>query len=201
MTLKNFHYYLQNEVDALLALYYTQTEVDNLFKKTMEIAFPLDGIGKGATAPTITRLGNTIGWAFTIGDDGYMSFEVPLSWDEDSDITIKLHVYVNDTYAASSGEVRWQGTYSCVPEDESEPVDGATHTGTLDSGDIDIPAVAKVLQEITLGAIPKADIACHDTIFILLSRIALVAGSDPGSEPVVVAAEYEWITDKLGEAL
>ena len=200
MTLKNFHYYLQNEVDALLALYYTQTEVDNLFKKEMEIAFPLDGIGKGATAPTITRLGNTIGWAFTIGDDGYLSFEVPVDWVTGENIEIVIHVYVNESYTVTSGEMRWQGLWSAVPEDGSEAVDGATHTGTMDSGDIDIPATAKGLLEIELGDITGANIAQHDVIFIKVSRIAINAGVEVTAEPVLVQAEYEYLSDRLGEA-
>ena len=183
--------------------YYTQTEVDGLFKKEMEISFPLDGIGRGATAPTITRLGNTIGWAFGIGDDGYMSFEVPLNWDGISNISVNLHMYVNEAYAFNNAETRWQATWSAVPEDGAEPVDGATHTGTLDSGDIDVPAVAKSLQEIPLGSIPLASLALHDTVFLLLSRIALVGGNDPAvpTPPIIVAAEYEWHTDSLGEDL
>ena len=166
-----------------------------------EVAISLDGIGKGATAPTLTRDTNCIGWAFTISDDGYMQFEVPVNWDGVSDIEIFIHIYTDDAYVATSNEVEtnWQATWSAVPEDGTEAIDGATHTGTITSGDIDTSTVAKGLQEIELGAIPAAEIAQHDVICLLFSRIALIGGSDPGNEPVLIQAEYEYASDKLGE--
>ena len=166
----------------------------------MENAFSLDGIGKGATAPTLVRLGNTMGYQFGIGDDGYMSFEIPLNWDTTTDISIKLHVYVNEDYDITAGEMRWQGTWSAVPETGAEAVDGATHTGTLDSGDVNISTTTKGLTEVKMGAIAAASLALHDTVFILVSRIAINAGTEVTEEPVVVHAEYEWIANKLGEA-
>ena len=166
-----------------------------------ELAFPLEGIGKGATAPTVTRLANSYGWAFTIGDDGYACFEVPLDWDSSTSIEITMHLYVDEAYAFNSAEVRFQGTWSASPEDGSEAIDAATHTGTLDSGDINIPATAKAEFEISLGSIPAASLAAHDIVHILFSRIALAAGNDPAAEPVVTAVEYEWTANKLGELL
>lgn len=185
--------YLKIASDGELTLYGTA-------RVMKEVAFPLDGIGKGATAPTLTRLGNTIGYAFTIGDDGYIHFEIPDDWAATTPITIHLHIYTNETYAANSGETRWQGAWSAIPEDGTEPVDGATHTGTVDSGDVNIPAAAKGMQEIDMSAIAGASLAQHDTIAIKLSRVALVAGSNPTAEPVVISAEYEYYADKLGEA-
>jgi len=172
-----------------------------------ELTFSLDGIGKGATAPTLTRLDNTFGWAFGIGDDGYLSFEVPLDWDNTdtvlNGIRIRIHVYVDEDYDITSGEMQWQGTWSSVPEDGSEAVDGATHTGTLDSGDINISTTAKGLTEVTVGTIAKESISKspHDQIFILLSRVAVDDGVEVSAEPVVVRAEYEWIANTLGETL
>ena len=87
-----------------------------------------------------------------------------------------------------------------IPEDGSEAVDGATHTGTLDSGDVNIPATAKGLQEITIGTIPAASLAAHDVVAIKLSRVALDAGNNPSPEPVLIQAEFEYIANKLGEA-
>ena len=88
-----------------------------------------------------------------------------------------------------------------IIENGIEPVDGATNTGTLDSGDVPIQAVAKSLQEIELGTIPAGSLAAHDVIFILLKRIALVGGTNPANPPVVVGAEYEWKANKLGGEL
>jgi len=166
-----------------------------------EAISPLDGIGKGATAPTLTRLGNTHGYAFAVNDDGYMSFEVPTNWDGSTGIDIRIHVYTNEAYAFNSAEIRFQGVWCAVPEDGSEAVDGATHTGTLDSGDINVLAVAKGMLDLSLGVIAAGSLAAHDTVFILLSRIALVAGNDPAVNPVVIHAEFEYIANKLGEAI
>ena len=164
-----------------------------------EVAFPLDAIGRGATAPTLTRFGNTVGYAFTIGDDGYMSFEVPPDWDSSTNIEILLHVYTDEAYVTNSGELRFAANWAAIPEDGSEAVDGATHTGTLDSGDINLPATAKALLEIEIGEIAAASLAAHDVVCIKLSRVAVNDGNDSTAEPVVIGAEYEWTANKLGE--
>jgi hypothetical protein len=166
-----------------------------------EVSFPLFQVGAGATAPTLVRFGNAFGYAFAILDDGYLQLEVPSDYDDTSGITIFLRTAINETYALQNAEVRWQGTYSCVPDDESEAITGATHTGTLDSGDVNIPAIARGLQEVTLGTIPAADLALNDVIFILISRIALVGGVNPTAVPVVIQAGYEYRSNKLGEAI
>jgi len=166
-----------------------------------ELVVPLDGIGKGVTAPTLTRLTNTIGYAFGIGDDGYMQFEIPHDWDSSTALSVLIHCYNTEAYATNSGEVQWQATWSAIPEDASEAVDGATHTGTLDSGDIDLPAIAKALQEVELGTIAAASLAYDDTVCLLVSRVALDGGNNPtAGEPVITRMEVEYIANKLGEA-
>ena len=166
-----------------------------------EIAFSLDSIGKGATAPTLTRLGNTVGYKFGINDDGYMQFEIPVDWDSTTDITIAIHIYTDDAYVTTTNEVetRWQGTWSAIPENGTEAVDGATHTGTLDSGDINLPTVGKALQEVHVGTIAAAGLIKDDVVCVKLSRVALDGGTDPANDPVLIHAEYEYIANKLGE--
>jgi hypothetical protein len=166
-----------------------------------EISFPLFAIGSGATAPTLVRFGNVFGYAFDIDDDGYLQLEVPSDFDDSTGITIFLRTAINEAYATDNAEVRWQGTYSCVPDDESEAVTDAEHTGTLDSGDINIPAIKRGLQQVTLGTIPATDLALNDVLFILLSRIALVGGNNPTAVPVIIQAGYEYTSNKLGEPI
>ena len=166
-----------------------------------ELAFSLDGIGRGSTAPTLTRLDNTVGYAFTIGDDGYMTLHIPLNWDDTASLEFALHVYIDEDYDITNGEVRFQGDWSAVPEDGTEAVDGATHTGTMDSGDIDIPSVVKAMFEIELGSIAAASLALHDTVFIKLSRVAVNDGTEATAEPVIVQAEYVWVANRLGELI
>lgn len=162
------------------------------------IDFALSEIGRGQTAPTLTRDTNCVGYAFTINDDGYMNFVVPSDWKSGTDIEVSVHIYTDDVAPA---EVRFQGAYSCLPEDGSVAIDGAVATGTLDSGDYTLPAVAKGLVDLSLGSIPAACLDEHYNICILLKRIALVGGSNPGNNPVVISAQYEYQADKLGDAL
>lgn len=168
---------------------------------SVHTSFGLSGIGQGATAPTLTRDTNTVGWKFTINDDGYIEFEVPQSWDSSTDIDVELHVYVDEAFAANSGEVRFQATWSAIPDDGSETIDGATHTGTLDSGDINIPATAKSVFGVDLGVIAAASLAVNDVVYLKISRIGLVGGNNPTAHPVVIAAEHIHTNNSLGGAI
>ena len=163
-----------------------------------EIELPLSGIGRGATAPTLVRIGSYTGYEFDIGDDGYFEFEVPNEWNGTTDIKIGLHWYCDEDYVTNSGEVQWQGIYACTPERSTEPLDAPTHTDTVVSGDVNIPATAKYLEE-TYLTIPAAALAYHDIVGVLISRIALVAGANPTAKPTIVSAEVSYYSNKLGE--
>ena len=164
------------------------------------LTFALDAVGRGATAPAETRLGNTVGWAFTINDDGYFSTELPYDWDSTTGIEIKLHYYTNEAYATNSGEVRWEVAWAAVAEDVDEVVDAPTHSGTLTGADKNISATAKGLQEYNVGTIAAASLAFEDCLFLKLKRIALTAGNNPTAEPVILAIEMEYTANTLGEA-
>ena len=140
---------------------------------------------------------NTVGYAFTIGDDGYAMFETPTDWDSSTAISVHFHVYVDEDFDVTGAEMRFQATYSCIPEDGSEAIDGATHTGTLDSGDVNIPSTAKGLLEIDMGEL--ANVASHDSIHLKISRIAINDGTEVSAEPIITQAEYSYYANKLGE--
>jgi len=162
--------------------------------------FVLDGIGKGATAPTLVRLSNTYGYSFTINDDGYMSLSLPNIWALGTSVQVKLHYYINEAYATANGEIRFTGTWGAYPHNSTEVVGAATHTGTLDSGDVNIPATAKLFSMINMGTIAGASLSADDCIFILLKRVALVGGNNPTAEPVIIHVQYVLTGDKLGDA-
>ena len=63
---------------------------------------------------------------------------------------------------------------------------------------MDLPITAKHLEE-TYLVIPAAALALHDIVGILVSRIALVAGSNPTAKPTIVSAEVSFYANKLGE--
>lgn len=159
----------------------------------------IDGLINGATAPTVTKLGNWYGYAFGKSDDGFIRpFEIPYDWDGATDITVKIHWYINEAYATHSGEVRWNINYSCCPE-TGQAVDSSTHGGTIDFADINIPATAKHLVE-TTGVLPVANLSVDDVIAMNVTRVNLVGGSDPTAEPVIVGIEIEFVSTKHGEA-
>lgn len=164
---------------------------------TREFIIPLTGFNHSGTKPTETILGNYIGYAFGINDLAYASFETPSDWDASADINILIHWYINEAYAANSGEVKWAVIYTATKEDGSEAVDGAT--ATVDSGDVNIPATAKYLVE-TSVSIPHAALEQHDMIGFQVKRVALTGGNNPTAEPVIVALECEYVANRLGIA-
>lgn len=164
------------------------------------VAIPLDGLGSGGSAPTITRLGNTYGWAFTIGDDGYASFEVPPDWDPTTDIDLTMHIYTNEAYATRSGEVRFQIGWSAIAVNANEAVDSPVHSGTAIGADLNIAATAKGMQEYVAGPIVAASLGVNDSVSLKVQRIALSAGVNPVAEPVVIFMEYSYIANHLGYA-
>ena len=153
----------------------------------------------GATKPTYTAVGNYQGFAFTIGDDGLTSYLHNYYFSSGAGLVLMVLWYCNEAYATGNGEVRWQATYSCCPA--GEVVTGPTHTGTLDSGDININATANKLMNSQIGIIPNADLSYGDYIGLTISRIALVGGNNPVAEPVIVGLYMIYVADKLGQAL
>jgi len=156
---------------------------------------PLDALGRGATAPTLVRLGNFAGYEFDIGDDGYFNFEVPYSWDSTTPIYVKIHWYINEAYATASGEIKWQIDYTACAEGV-DTADGAT--AALDTGDINIPTTAKTLTENDI-TIPANVLAIDDVVGIKIVRAALTAGTNPTAKPTIIGLEVGYTMNKLGE--
>lgn len=149
--------------------------------------------GIGATAPTQVILGNYTGWEYDINDDTVFTIELPNDVDTSEDIALHIDWYCGETYAANSGEVRWEMAWSLCPADNSEAVDAPTHTGTIDTGDINIPANAKYLVDNTTLIIAAASIADVDDILgARFKRIALVGGNNPTAKPTIVALHLEY---------
>ena len=158
-------------------------------------------LGKGATAPAQVILGNYNGWEYDISDDSVFTFHLPHDWASSTDVTINFDWYIDEAYATNSGEVKWQAAWAATPHDSTEAVDAPTHTGTADTGDINIPATAKYLTEDSV-TISGASLSAEDQIGITLSRIALTDGNNPSSgKPTIVDVHIEYTADKLGEAI
>lgn len=158
-----------------------------------EFIIPLSGFGTGASKPNETILGNYLGYAFSINDLGYFTCEIRPDWDGISDWEIWIHWYINEAYATNTGEVRWAVIFTATKEDGTEVVDvGST---TINGADVNIPATAKRLVETGIF-IPAANIQAHDSLGFQVKRIALVGGSNPAAEPVIVSIEIEYTANR-----
>jgi hypothetical protein len=157
-------------------------------------------LGKGSTAPTQVIIGTYTAWEFDIGDDAVLDLDVPPDWASGTDIVLTVCWYIDEAYATASGEVQWRMAWSACPHDSTEAIDAPTHTGSADSGDVNIPATAKYLTETTVLTISGASLSAGDALGITLSRIALTGGTDPTADPAIVHVEMQYTADKLGEA-
>lgn len=153
---------------------------------------------KGGTAPTQVILGNLNGWEFDIGDDAVMTRMICSDWATGTDLTVKVCWYIDEAYT-SDKEIQWRIDWSALPHDFSETVDSPTHSGQIDSGVINIPAVAKRMGTSTVGTISGASLSAGDMLGFTLSRIA-VAGDDPTAKPTIHHLIIEYTADKLGTA-
>lgn len=129
-----------------------------------------------------------------------MNFEIPYDCDVSEDIKIEIYWYIDEAYAANSGEVQWRMQWSACPANGTEDISAPTHTGTIDFGDQDIPATAKFLTEKS-GLIPAASISDGDFVSATVDRVALDGGNNPTADPVIVQIEFEYTMNKLGEAV
>lgn len=156
-------------------------------------------LGKGATAATQVIVGDFTVWEFGINDDAVLDWELPSNWAPGTDVVIHIHWQINEAYVTNSGEVQWEFDWAACPNDGSEPLDGPTHTGTLDAGDADIHATARHLVDTTIGTISGASLTAADSIGLTLKRIALDDGSDPSAEPGICHVEIHYTIDGFGE--
>ncbi len=185
--------YAQFAADGELTLAGTARVTKKLIVPKMQLEF-------GGTAPNQTTLGNYLGYSYDINDDSIVSTELPVDWAAGTDVIIEADWYINEAYATANGEIQWQAAWSACPHDSSEAVDAPTHTGTVTSGDVNIPATAKHLTETAIGTISGASLAAGDEIGITFERIALVGGVDPTADPVVINFYLKYTADKLGTA-
>ena len=168
---------------------------------TSQIPIDNANLGKGNTAPTQIIIGDYNSWEYDINDDTVFTFHIPHDWAAGTAITISIDWFIDQAYVTNSGEVKWQIVWAATPHDASEPLDGPTHTGTADTGDINIPAIAKAIKEDGL-TIAGASLSTEDQVGVTISRIALTDGNNPSGnvDPAIVDIHIQYIADKLGEA-
>jgi len=161
---------------------------------TYTVEIPIEDLANGATPPAAVTVAPYRGYAYTIGDDSYFQAPVPKDWEYSAGgtaIDIVIRWGCNETYAANSGEVRWQAIYDTV--DQNNQIVGVGTTATINSGDVNLPTLARQIEETTLATgIIAANLARVDTIGVVLSRVALGAGANPVQEPEIYAVWLEY---------
>lgn len=155
-------------------------------------------VGSGTNQPTVTKVGNSFGYKFLIGDDVYLTpFEIPYEWDSSTDIKFKIHLYSTNTVA--SRYVKFQVNFTDVAEGN-----GLVNktTTSVNTGDILLSTKAYNLTEATI-TIKAGNFTTDSVISIQLSRIASVgtAPTSPADNPVIMSTEIEYVANKLGEQL
>ena len=152
----------------------------------------------GNTKPDFVILGNYMGYSYDIGDDSVFTTEIPPDWATGTDIKIEIDWYIDEAYGGGA-EVEWTCAWSAVPHDASEALDSPTHSGSGDTGDVNIPATAKTLTESTIVTISGGSLALGDDLGLTMSRTAIAGGTpNPTADPVITNVYLEYTADKLG---
>jgi hypothetical protein len=175
-----------------------QIELLTTARVKKEFTIPLSDFNPGASGPTPALQGIFPSQEFTINDDMHTAFEVPSDCDTSVDLTIEIYWGINEAYATNNAEVQWQVIWRAIAVGESVTAGGSS--GTIDFGDVNIPAAVNLLAK-TEGIIAAASISQDDLIAINLSRIALDGGNNPAVEPYVIMVNLEYTANKLGEAI
>jgi len=175
--------WLYNAYEVISALFVSRTQ-----HYSMQNAH----FGKGTTAPTQVTVGNYNGWEFDIGDDSVFTIELGHDVDESKAIRMDFSMVINEAYATRSAKTRWRAVYSCTPHDNGESILAPTHTGTLTTADLNIPALAYHPQHTISLAIPAGSYAHGDIIGVTFSRIALTAGANPVAKPIILSMHFEY---------
>lgn len=190
--------------DAIMLIYngavwfeIARCDVESVYK-TVDISYDL---GLGVSSPTGTKIGDYLGWAYTINDDSLFDVCLPNDWKSGTDVEVYVLWAIDEAYATGNGEVRWQLDWSAVPRDASEALDAPTHTGSDNSGDINIPATAKTLTSSLVETIAAANLSADDVLGIQFSRVAIGDGNNPTAEPTVLALQFKYISNISGEAI
>jgi len=155
---------------------------------------------RGLTPPSSGALGNFAFEQYTIDDDSILNLAVFNRRESGTDIEVIIRWAVDETYAYNSAEVQWQIKWSAIPDDGSIAIDNPTYSGTVESGDVNIPTIAKSKKE-TIIKIPGTNISNTDGIGFTLKRIALDGGNNPVEEPGITLIAIVITSNKLGELI
>jgi len=168
-------------------------------KKAIKI-FTASEMQRGVSPPSSGILGNVSFEKYTIGDDSVLNLAILNEREAGSDIEVVIRWACEEAYSFNNAEVQWQVEWCAIPDDGSEAVDAPTYCGTVKSGDVNVPAIAKSIKETTI-IIPGTNILNTDELGFVLKRIALDDGNDPATEPGIIILPVLTTNNKFGENL
>lgn len=161
--------------------------------------FEGSALAAGDIPPDSAVVGRYNVYYFDIGDDTIINFPLPTNYVVGSDIEVHIRWMINEAYATANGEIQWRVDWSATPNDSSEAIDGPTHTGQVNSTDINIPATAKTIKETTI-TIPGTNIIATDEIGLDIERIAINDGTNPTADPGVICIGIKYAATTLGSS-
>ena len=147
-------------------------------------------LATGTVPPDAVVVDNFRSYDYTINDNSDFQFTVPEDYLPGTNLTMIMDWACNEAYALANGEINWRIAWETVATNLTQAV-GTGTAGTVDSGDINIPAVARTLTTVSF-TLTAADFAALDLCRILLTRIALVGGVSPTAEPEVYAVNIRY---------
>jgi len=161
---------------------------------TGRIDIPIEMLAGGGTPPApVTRAPYT-GYGYTIDDDSYFQFPLPIDYEFGTErgerpMQVVIRWAVNEAFAVGSAQVRWRiHAYLAGQNRESIPDCRQVVDGTRD---INIPTLALQVQETIIGEISADYIESGDEIGMLIERVAIESGTDPVQEPEIIEC---WVT-------
>lgn len=149
-------------------------------------------LGNGSSAPTQTIYNNFTAWRYALNDDSVITIELPHDLDATQDISMHIVWAINEAFATNSGEVQWQMDWSIIDAFGGDVVTSPPATGTVKTGDIDIPAVANTVVHTTNLTISASNFSSKNILGAKISRVALDGGSNPTANPQVISMHLEY---------
>lgn len=153
------------------------------------IPITLTDLATGGTPPDLVTVDQIHCYSYDITDDSDFTFTVPADYLTGTTMTVVVDWAINEVVGVGV-EVNWRNAWESHATDSTQVI-GTGTGGTVDSGDIVIPTLARQLTTMSL-IIDAADLAALDLVRCIFSRIAIVGGTDPTADPEVYAITVQY---------
>lgn len=149
--------------------------------------FDISGRGAAVLSPVTVAFDNVFAEQFTINDELYFDEPIPLDYAGGAMI---IFVDMVSMGAETNKYTRW----SCVYKTHAANAVINGTTGTVGSGDLLLSSTQYIDQEI-LFSIPEVDIAGKEALHFKIKRVAIGAGSNPGTNPSIVNVSIKYLSN------